>query len=321
MENKHRVSDWLLAEKFPFFQILVYIQLADWSKLVKFNLILQFAGYYEVHLCSYSWFAILEKNFKSTNIPCFHICEMYRTLRASMVTILSFAPQIPVFRAPFSQSIRKCVHTSAPSGGYSARFKGSRRRGGHHTRESGRVKIDKFVKHLAHDGALVIRAPFVTEIRGSHFDFENNIDKFKNSEMTRFYRGQYYPGQNLYRTVVSPGSENLEATSSEDIEARTKEEIRKVSEALQEHISRDEKRQRREDQCAYSGAENDPLLEQNRTSPLHVTLHGRSDLKANSYSVVNDRLQQHVRFSLPNPSLIACDKPFIITDLCVPDRF
>ena len=225
---------------------------------------------------------------------------MYRTFRASTVTILSLARHSQVFRAPLIQEIRKCVHTSTPSGGYAARFKGSRRRGGHHMRESGRIKIDKFVKHLAHDGALVIRAPFVTEIRGSHFDGENKIDKFKNSELTKLYRGQHYPGQNLYRTVGNPSSEDSESTS-EEIEARTKEEIRKVSEALQEHISRDERRQRGEDEWVYPGAENDHLLEQNRTSPLHVTLHGRSDLKANSYSVVNDRLQQHVRFSFRNP--------------------
>jgi len=74
----------------------------------------------------------------------------------------------------------RCFHQSSP-GGIPARFRQNRRRyGGHSSRQSGRILIDKYVKHFCYDGALVVLAPCQVEVKGSHFDDNLNVDKATN---------------------------------------------------------------------------------------------------------------------------------------------
>ena len=219
-------------------------------------------------------------------------------------------------------SKRQCFHTSSPSGGSPTRFRGPRRRGSQHVREAGRTLIDKFVKHLAHDGAIVIRAPFLTEIRGSHFDENNKVDKVMNNTMTEIYRRQH--DENGPITMSSPvvkeivssveekpatkaekdehlvKTDKLQASKEEELLEAKRKELKKVTQILQDQIEREERRNREEDSgwIHTDSAES----ELSPTSPLHILLYGRSNHQSGSYSVVNDRLQQHVSRKLSTQS-------------------
>ena len=60
---------------------------------------------------------------------------------------------------------RQCallLHTSSPSGGTSTRFQNPRRRKGN---KPGKALLDKFVKHLSHDGGLYV-GKLMIECRG-----------------------------------------------------------------------------------------------------------------------------------------------------------
>ena len=72
---------------------------------------------------------------------------------------------------------------------------------------SSRILLDKFVKHLAPDGALVVRAPFSLQLRGSYFDEKNNVNKNMNQRMTNHYIEQHNDSECSLRDPYHPNNQ------------------------------------------------------------------------------------------------------------------
>jgi len=193
------------------------------------------------------------------------------------------------------------LHNSSP---FATRFRNHRRANGSQQRTTGKALLDKFVKHLSLDGAFVVRAPFALEIRGSHFDSDNKVDKYRNSAMTRLYHKQHDEEPVLRISSIDSGTASSDKISEENIKERAQEYAKQTNKLIQSDIDREE-RQRlytssdelkdQEKNQPFSDEfdeEDDAILDETQ-SPLHILLYGRSNHRVDSYSVVNEQHQQH----------------------------
>ena len=99
--------------------------------------------------------------------------------------------------------LRKNLHASP---NHNIRFQNSRFRGGGGVQggSPSRVLLDKFVKHLSPDGALVVEAPFSLQLRGSYFDEKNNVNRNMNNRMTKHYIEQHNESECSLRDPCHP---------------------------------------------------------------------------------------------------------------------
>lgn len=190
---------------------------------------------------------------------------------------------------------RRVFHRSTSIGGDSARFRNTSSRGKNPSNSSGRVLLDKFVKHVAYDGALVIRAPFTVQVRGSYFNQNNNVDRDMNQRMMQQYREQHDASVVMLQRGTQPTLQDMEESCPSSTflkksnEAVEQVELEKLAGIVSNHLSNslDEGRF-----CPSSpGCEDEA-----KTSPLHILLYGRSSHRIDSYSVINPSTQHHVSF-------------------------
>lgn len=186
------------------------------------------------------------------------------------------------------------LHNSSP---FATRFRNHRRANGSQQRTTGKALLDKFVKHLSLDGAFVVRAPFALEIRGSHFDSDNKVDKYRNSAMTRLYNKQHDEEPVLKISSIDSGTASSDKISEENIKERAQEYAKQTNKLIQSDIDREERIKLKDQEKTQSFSddfdeEEDAILDETQ-SPLHILLYGRSNHRVDSYSVVNEQHQQH----------------------------
>ena len=160
------------------------------------------------------------------------------------------------------------------------RFHNRKSRSGNSFSQTSRILLDKFVKHLAPDGALVVRAPFSIQLKGSFFDERFNVNREKNIRMLRQYQDQHSHAE----TPDSP-------KSTSETSAEKGQELKKLTTLMSEHFS---------NAIAASKNKEDSLEEDTigqsveETSPLHILIYGQEGHRLDSYSVVNSTNQHHV---------------------------
>lgn len=162
---------------------------------------------------------------------------------------------------------------------------------------SGKALIDKYVKHLPHDGALVVRAPFLVEVKGSHFNEDNQVDADRNDVISKFYQKQHY--DELDDTGSNAIFSNDQTTTIRQPETLS-EAVKQTTLNLQRHLERERQRAKDDSESADSDGEEDS--EERVNSPLHILLHGLSHHRASSFSVVNSQQQHHVSINMMNKS-------------------
>ena len=138
--------------------------------------------------------------------------------------------------------------------------------------------------------------------RGSHFDSDNKVDKYRNSAMTRLYNKQHDEEPVLKISSIDSGTASSDKISEENIKERAQEYAKQTNKLIQSDIDREEriKLKDQEKNQSYSDdfdEEEDAILDETQ-SPLHILLYGRSNHRVDSYSVVNEQHQQHVSTTL-----------------------
>ena len=136
--------------------------------------------------------------------------------------------------------------------------------------------------------------------RGSHFDADKNVDTSKNAAMTRLYE-KNHEDEPVFREIENDNSlGSLSSITQEELRTKLTQQHSRLKKFLenvssQESSDTDENENRtlfgEDDQ---ENGEVDGEGEEDIKSPVHISLYGRSNHKVFSYSVVNQREQQHV---------------------------
>ena len=134
--------------------------------------------------------------------------------------------------------------------------------------------------------------------RGSHFDSDNKVDKYRNSAMTRLYNKQHDEEPVLKISSIDSGTASSDKISEENIKERAQEYAKQTNKLIQSDIDREERIKLKDQEKTQSFSddfdeEEDAILDETQ-SPLHILLYGRSNHRVDSYSVVNEQHQQHV---------------------------
>ena len=130
--------------------------------------------------------------------------------------------------------------------------------------------------------------------RGSHFDSDNKVDKYRNSAMTRLYHKQHDEEPVLRISSIDSGTASSDKISEENIKERAQEYAKQTNKLIQSDIDREERqREKKQPFSDELDEEEDGILDETQ-SPLHILLYGRSNHRVDSYSVVNEQHQQHV---------------------------
>ena len=138
--------------------------------------------------------------------------------------------------------------------------------------------------------------------RGSHFDSDNKVDKYRNSAMTRLYNKQHDEEPVLKISSIDSGTASSDKISEENIKERAQEYAKQTNKLIQSDIDREERINLKDQEKTQSFSddfdeEEDAILDETQ-SPLHILLYGRSNHRVDSYSVVNEQHQQHVSTTL-----------------------
>ena len=145
--------------------------------------------------------------------------------------------------------------------------------------------------------------------RGSHFDSDNKVDKYRNSAMTRLYHKQHDEEPVPRISSIDSVTASSDKISEENIKERAQEYAKQTNKLIQSDIDREERQRlytssdELKDQAKNNNfsdefdEEDDAILDETQ-SPLHILLYGRSNHRVDSYSVVNEQHQQHVSTSL-----------------------
>ena len=138
--------------------------------------------------------------------------------------------------------------------------------------------------------------------RGSHFDSDNKVDKYRNSAMTRLYNKQHDEEPALKISSIDSGTASSDKISEENIKERAQEYAKQTNKLIQSDIDREERIKLKDQEKTQSFSddfdeEEDAILDETQ-SPLHILLYGRSNHRVDSYSVVNEQHQQHVSTTL-----------------------
>ena len=138
--------------------------------------------------------------------------------------------------------------------------------------------------------------------RGSHFDSDNKVDKYRNSAMTRLYNKQHDEEPVLKISSIDSGTASSDKISEENIKERAQEYAKQTNKLIQSDIDREERIKLKDQEKTQSFSddfdeEEDAILDETQ-SPLHILLYGRSNHRVDSYSVVNEQHQQHVSTTL-----------------------
>ena len=138
--------------------------------------------------------------------------------------------------------------------------------------------------------------------RGSHFDSDNKVDKYRNSAMTRLYNKQHDEEPVLKISSIDSGTASSDKISEENIKERAQEYAKQTNKLIQSDIDREERIKLKDQEKPQSFSddfdeEEDAILDETQ-SPLHILLYGRSNHRVDSYSVVNEQHQQHVSTTL-----------------------
>ena len=138
--------------------------------------------------------------------------------------------------------------------------------------------------------------------RGSHFDSDNKVDKYRNSAMTRLYHKQHDEEPVVRISSIDSGTASSDKISEENIKERAQEYAKQTNKLIQSDIDREERIKLKDQEKTQSFSddfdeEEDAILDETQ-SPLHILLYGRSNHRVDSYSVVNEQHQQHVSTTL-----------------------
>ena len=138
--------------------------------------------------------------------------------------------------------------------------------------------------------------------RGSHFDSDNKVDKYRNSAMTRLYNKQHDEEPVLRISSIDSDTASSDKISEENIKERAQEYAKQTNKLIQSDIDREERIKLKDQEKTQSFSddfdeEEDAILDETQ-SPLHILLYGRSNHRVDSYSVVNEQHQQHVSTTL-----------------------
>lgn len=204
---------------------------------------------------------------------------------------------------------RRQFHTSPC---WDMRFHNRRYRGGNNFTPS-KVLLDKFVKHLAPDGALVVRAPFSIQLKGSYFDDRFNVNREKNSRMVRQYQDQHTSTE-----PIESGSKSLQQSSTSE----KGQELKRLTTLMSEHVSNVIASSSSPKNVSSQDDKQEDFvhLEPTATSPLHILLYGQEGHRLDSYSVVNSSNQHHVSWKITDIINMIITKLhlFDYSDICLP---
>ena len=123
------------------------------------------------------------------------------------------------------------------------------------------------------------------------------MDKDKNFDSTALYHRQHN-----YEPIIKASSSERDLSSSgpseEELTVKAKELAQNLKILLQKDIDREKKRASNyESDDEYDEEDEDDFVSETK-SPVHILLYGRTNHKTESYSVVNERQQHHVRVDL-----------------------
>jgi len=182
-----------------------------------------------------------------------------------------------------SKPIKFNISTAAPR---LKRVGNNRSRSGHHK------LLDTFMKPTGMDGSLIVKAPVNLKCSASFFDANNKIDKNKNykvglsrEEAKRIERanrrGGVYDEDDLTDVDVTPDNGADVFMQMEDMVKFSDEERRKLQQIATNYASK----------VTNNVASNN----NDKLSPIQVSLFGRSNQRVDSYSLVSDlQSQPHV---------------------------
>ena len=96
--------------------------------------------------------------------------------------------------------------------------------------------------------------------RGSHFDSDNKVDKYRNSAMTRLYHKQHDEEPVLRISSIDSGTASSDKISEENIKERAQEYAKQTNKLIQSDIDREER------QRLYTSS--DELKDQEKNQPF-----------------------------------------------------
>ena len=138
------------------------------------------------------------------------------------------------------------------------------------------------------------------KFRGSHFDDDKNVDTSKNAAMTRLYE-KNHEDEPVFREIENDNSlGSLSSITQEELRTKLTQQHSRIKKLL-ENVSSQESSDTDENEnrtlfgeANEEDGEVDEEGEEETKSPVHISLYGRTNQKVFSYSVVNQREQQHV---------------------------